>query len=181
MKKPKHTVPHQFLGGIPEDPPHRRAAIDHGPVRRDQRHDVRAFLNQRAEPVFALLQRRLRMAQEVRVAPRVEHRVAIGGLDQTAGQRRKDRRTGVGLAQRVVVLKHGVGLGDHDVGDGDVLGLCGAQRRESFDGRLVVRRRQAGEHADEDGRINPVSGHGLSRCCATRPGQTAEAAGRSCA
>ena len=30
-------------------------------------------------------------------AQRVEHRVAIGGLDQTAGQRRKDRRTGVGL------------------------------------------------------------------------------------
>jgi len=64
-------------------------------------------------------------------AQRVEHRVAIGGLDQTAGQRRKDRRPGVGLAQGVVVLKHRIGLGDDDVGDREVLRLRRAQRRES--------------------------------------------------
>jgi hypothetical protein len=44
-----------------------------------------------------------------------------------------------------VVLKHGRGLGDDDRGDRDVLRLRRAQRRESLDGRLVVRRRPAGE------------------------------------
>lgn len=112
-------------------------------------------------------------------APRVEHRVALGGFDQTAGQRRKDRRPGVGLARRVVVLKYRIGLGDDDVGDREVLRLRRAQRRESPDGRLVGRGRQAGEYADEDGRINPGGGQGLSRRGATRPNQTPEAAGKS--